>query len=56
MNNEKQEHWKTLCAQAAQEHDPEKLVKLLAEVERLLKEREKGKPAVNKNSRNRVRA
>jgi 7,8-dihydro-6-hydroxymethylpterin-pyrophosphokinase len=35
-----QEHWKNLCAQAAVEQDPEKLMELVEEINRLLKEKE----------------
>jgi hypothetical protein len=41
------EHWKALCAQAAVEQDPEKLMELVREINRLLIEKEarlKGPP------------
>jgi hypothetical protein len=37
------EHWRQLCAQAAFEQDPEKLMGLVKEIDRLLAE--KGSPA-----------
>jgi len=38
---ENEERWKQLCAQAAQEQDPEKLVKLITEINRLLEAKRK---------------
>ena len=35
-----QEQWKELCKQAATEKDPDKLMELVAEISRLLKEKE----------------
>jgi len=35
------EKWKQLCAQAAVEQDPQKLTELVAEILRLLEEKEK---------------
>jgi len=40
MQDEKQEHWMELCAQAALEQDPEKLHALVEEIDRLLQEKE----------------
>jgi hypothetical protein len=34
-----QERWKELCEQAANENDPEKLLQLTAEIDRLLSEK-----------------
>jgi hypothetical protein len=34
------EHWKELCAQAAVEQNPEKLMELVKEINRLLEEKE----------------
>jgi hypothetical protein len=40
---DKQERWKQLCALAAQERDPKKLMLLVQEVNRLLEEQERQK-------------
>ena len=40
MKGETGERWKTLCAQAAEEQNPEKLMKLIEEISRLLAEKE----------------
>jgi hypothetical protein len=37
---ENKERWQMLCEQAATEHDPEKLHKLVTEINRLLDEKE----------------
>jgi hypothetical protein len=37
---ENTEHWKTLCEQAAVEQDPEKLLELVREINRLLGEKQ----------------
>jgi hypothetical protein len=39
MDGEKRESWMELCAQAADEKDPQKLMKLIAEIIRLLHEK-----------------
>jgi hypothetical protein len=36
-----QEHWQELCALAAVEQDPKKLLELTAEINRLLEQKEK---------------
>ena len=36
-----QEHWQKLCALAAVEQDPKKLLELTAEINRLLEQKEK---------------
>jgi flagellin-like hook-associated protein FlgL len=36
MPNERTERWKELCAQAASEQDPDKLLALVKEINRLL--------------------
>ena len=36
MKDEKREHWLDLCAQAADEQDPQKLMKLVEQINRLL--------------------
>jgi hypothetical protein len=36
MEDEKQPKWKELCAQAAVEQDPEELLRLVTEINRLL--------------------
>jgi len=40
MQGEKEEQWKKLCAQAAIEQDPEKLLALVTEINLLLQEKE----------------
>ena len=40
MRGEKREHWMNLCAQAAEEQDPAKLMKLIAEIDRMLTEKQ----------------
>jgi len=41
MQGEKKERWMELCAQAAVEQDPEKLLALVAEINKLLEEKER---------------
>jgi hypothetical protein len=41
MKGEVREHWTHLCEQAASEQDPEKLMQLVVEINRLLEEKEK---------------
>ena len=41
MQGEKKERWMELCAQAAIEQDPVKLMELLGEINRLLEEKER---------------
>lgn len=40
MQGEEKERWRELCEQAANEQDPDKLLTLVEEITRLLKERE----------------
>jgi hypothetical protein len=40
MRGEKKEKWMALCEQAANEQDPEKLMALVAEIDRLLAEKQ----------------
>jgi hypothetical protein len=40
MKDEKREHWLELCARAADEYDPQKLMKLIEQINRLLLEKE----------------
>jgi hypothetical protein len=40
VKGEKLELWQTLCAQAAVEQDPEKLMQLVREIDRLLGEKQ----------------
>jgi hypothetical protein len=42
---DKTEHWKELCALAAVEQDPKRLLELVNEINRLLEEAEKKPPA-----------
>jgi len=47
MQEEKKERWKELCEQAAKEWDPQKLLKLVQEIDRLLAEKQE---RLNKNN------
>jgi hypothetical protein len=40
LRGEKRERWEQLCKQAADEQDPEKLMELVNEINRLLDEKE----------------
>lgn len=40
MKGDKREYWMRLCKQAANEQDPEKLMELVKEINRLLEEKE----------------
>jgi len=40
MRGDKRERWMELCAQAAEEQDPAKLLKLIAEIDRMLCEKQ----------------
>ena len=40
MKGERLELWQTLCAQAAVEQDPKKLMELVKEIDRLLSEKQ----------------
>jgi hypothetical protein len=40
MQSESKERWKELCEQAAVEQDPQRLLELTSEINRLLKEKE----------------
>ncbi len=40
MKGEAKRHWTELCEQAANEQDPKKLMELIAEITRLLDEKE----------------
>ena len=40
MQGEKAEQWRALCEQAAIEQDPEKLMRLVEQINRLLEEKE----------------
>jgi len=40
MQEEVRERWEELCARAAVEQDPKKLLELIAEINRLLQEKE----------------
>ena len=39
MDEKTKESWRELCEQAAKEQDPEKLMQLVAEIDRLLQEK-----------------
>jgi predicted Zn-dependent protease len=41
MQGEKGERWRKLCEQAASEQDPQKLMELAREIDRLLEEKER---------------
>jgi hypothetical protein len=47
---EKEELWRKLCAQAAVEQDPKKLMELTREINRLLREKEERLAAPRKQS------
>jgi hypothetical protein len=40
MTNQQKEHWNYLCAQAVKETDPKKLAELMAEIVRMLREKQ----------------
>jgi hypothetical protein len=40
LKGERLEHWQQLCAQAATEQDPQKLMDLVKEIDRLLGEKQ----------------
>ena len=40
MKGETGERWRWVCEQAAQEHDPEKLMRLIEEINQLLESKE----------------
>jgi hypothetical protein len=40
LKGEKLEHWQQLCAQAATQQDPQKLIELVKEIDRLLGEKQ----------------
>jgi hypothetical protein len=40
MKGERREQWMRLCEQAANEQDPQKLIELVREINRLLEEKE----------------
>jgi hypothetical protein len=40
MNGQTKEVWKQFCEQAAVEQDPDKLIRLVAEINRMLEEKE----------------
>jgi hypothetical protein len=48
MEHESDGRWKKLCAQAAVEPDPKKLLALVEEINNLLEEREQSLDAINK--------
>lgn len=41
MKGEQKEYWMHLCEQAAKEQDPDKLMELVREINRLLEEKER---------------
>jgi hypothetical protein len=51
LKGEKLEHWQQLCAQAAVEQDPQKLMELVKEIDRLLSEKQDrlNRETANKN-------
>jgi hypothetical protein len=49
MKGETGERWRVLCEEAAEEQDPERLMELIEEINRLLQEKEKrlrGEPQI----------
>ena len=53
MRGEDAERWKELCAQAAKEQDPEKLMALVAEINRLLERKSERLQREKSNSQER---
>jgi hypothetical protein len=53
MKGEVKEHWMHLCEQAALEQDPEKLMQLVSEINRLLEEKERRLVAKSQPQRDR---
>ena len=51
MRGEDAERWKELCAQAAKEQDAEKLMALVAEINRLLEQKSERLQSEKSNSR-----
>lgn len=49
MKGEKKEIWMQLCERAAAEQDPEKLMELVREINRLLEEKERRLKSGSKN-------
>lgn len=47
---EKSERWRELCAQAAVEKDPKRLMKLVAEISRLFDEEHARNPSSSENA------
>jgi hypothetical protein len=41
MKGERREHWQNLCALAAEEQDPQRLLELIREINELLEEKER---------------
>jgi predicted Zn-dependent protease len=50
MDSAKKERWKELCEFASEEQDPEKLVELVAEIDRLLLEKEQRLKKIRANA------
>ena len=46
---QKNERWRELCAQAAVEQDPKKLMELVAEISRLFDEKRKARKPANED-------
>lgn len=51
MQDENLEQWQKLCAEAATEQDPQRLMKLIAEIDRMLKEKEQRLKAQRQTSK-----
>ncbi len=53
MHNEHIEHWQALCKEAEQEQDPERLLVLCTEINRLLEEKKDRNRAIRESSEDR---
>ncbi len=50
MDAKSDERWRVLCEQAANEHDPEKLLALVQEINQLLEQKDQGNKDSKKQS------
>jgi hypothetical protein len=51
MRGETEERWRQLCEQAAHERDPDKLMKLMQEINQLLEAKEKRLASLNEGAK-----
>jgi len=47
LSGRNDERWKSLCEQASQEKDPERLMELVNQINRILGEKDSGTPATD---------